>query len=65
MGVIDDVASIKKELEEVKEETKKEKIRIQELNKIKKANKKLLKCLLITIFAFMLLLLYTILMSWC
>lgn len=60
MGVIEDVASIKQELEEVKNENKKESIRIQELNKIKKANKKLLRALLVSIFAFIFLLIYTI-----
>jgi cell division septal protein FtsQ len=60
MGVIEDVASIKQELEEVKNENKKESIRIQELNKIKKANRKLLKALLVSIFAFIFLLIYTI-----
>ena len=60
MGVIEDVASIKQELEEVKNENKKESIRIQELNKIKKANRKLLRALLVSIFAFIFLLIYTI-----
>lgn len=63
MGVIEDVASIKKELEEVKQETKKESLRVQELQKIKKANKLLLKSLLVMIFAFIFLLLYTIYIS--
>lgn len=60
MGVIEDVATIREELEAVKEENEKEIIRIQELNKIKKANKKLLKALIVSIFAFILLLLYTV-----
>lgn len=65
MGVIEDVASIKQELEEVKEENKKENIRIQELNKIKKANGKLLKALILSIFAFIFLLIYTIVIVNC
>lgn len=65
MGVIEEVASIKKEIEEVKQETEKENLRIQELNRIKKANKKLLQALIIAIFAFILLLLYTIYIRWC
>ena len=60
MGVIEDVASIKQELEEVKNENKKESIRIQELNKIKKANKMLLEALSIAIIAFIFLLAYAI-----
>ena len=60
MGVIEDVATIREELEAVKEENEKEILRIQELNKIKKANKKLLKALMVSIFAFILLLLYTV-----
>lgn len=55
MGIIEDVENIKKELEEVKEENKK----IQELSRIKKANKKLLEALVISIFAFIILLIYT------
>ena len=65
MGVIEEVASIKKEIEEVKQENEKENLRIQELNRIKKANKKLLQALIVTIFAFILLLLYTIYIGWC
>ena len=42
MGVIEDVASIKHELEEVKKENKEENKKIQELSRIKKSNKKLL-----------------------
>lgn len=63
MGVIEDVASIKQELEKVKEENKIENIRIQEMNKIKKANRMLLKSLVVMIFAFIFLLLYTLLLS--
>ena len=63
MGVIDDVETIKKELEEVKEENKKEIIRVQEIKKIKKANRKLLKALVVSIFAFIFLLLYTLVLS--
>ena len=59
MGVIEDVENIKKELEEVKEENEKEIIRIQELKKIEKANKMLLKALVVSIFAFIFLLIYT------
>lgn len=55
MGIIEDVENIKKELEEVKEENKK----IQELSRIKKANKKLLEALVISIFVFIILLIYT------
>lgn len=65
MGVIEDVASIKKELAEVKEENKKENIRIQELKKIRKANNKLLMALLVSIFAFIFLLIYTIIVVNC
>lgn len=65
MGVIEDVASIKQELEEVKNENKKENIRIQELNRIKKANRKLLKALILSIFAFIFLLIYTIIIVNC
>ena len=65
MGVIEDVASIKKELAEVKEENKKENIRIQELKKIRKANNKLLMALLVSIFAFIFLLIYTIIIVKC
>ena len=65
MGVIEDVASIKQELEEVKNENKKESIRIQELNKIKKANKKLLEALIVSIFAFIFLLIYTLIIVNC
>lgn len=60
MGVIEDVASIKHELEEVKKENKEENKKIQELSKIKKANKKLLEALVISIFAFIILLIYTL-----
>ena len=60
MGVIEDVESIKHELEEVKDESKKEKKKIQELSRIKKANKKLLEALVISIFAFIILLIYTL-----
>ena len=60
MGVIEDVASIKHELEEVKKENKEENKKIQELSRIKKANKKLLEALVISIFAFIILLIYTI-----
>lgn len=60
MGVIEDVASIKHELEEVKKENKEENKKIQELNRIKKANKKLLEALVISIFAFIILLIYTL-----
>ena len=60
MGVIEDVVSIKQELEEVKQENKKESIRVQELEKLKKANKKLLKSLIMMIFAFIFLLVYTL-----
>lgn len=60
MGVIEDVATIREELEAVKEENEKEILRIQELNKIKKANKKLLKALIVSIFAFIFLLLYMV-----
>ena len=59
MGVIEDVENIKKELEEVKEENEKEIIKIQELKKIEKANKLLLKALVVSIFAFIFLLIYT------
>ena len=59
MGIIEDVESIKKELEEVKEENEKEIIKIQELKKIEKANKMLLKALVVSIFAFIFLLIYT------
>lgn len=65
MGVIEDVETIKHELEEVIEENKKENIRIQELNKIRKANKKLLEALILSIFAFIFLLVYTILVIYC
>ena len=65
MGVIEEVASIKKELAEVKEENKKENIRIQELKKIRKANNKLLMALLVSIFAFIFLLIYTIIIVKC
>ena len=65
MGVIEEVASIKKELAEVKEENKKENIRIQELKKIRKANNKLLMALLVSIFAFIFLLIYTIIIIKC
>lgn len=65
MGVIEEVASIKKELTEVKEENKKENIRIQELKKIRKANNKLLMALLVSIFAFIFLLIYTIIIIKC
>lgn len=60
MGVIEDVASIKHELEEVKKENKEENKKIQELSRIKKANKKLLEALVISIFAFIILLIYTL-----
>lgn len=60
MGVIEDVVSIKQELEEVKEENERENLKIQELENIKKANKKLLSALIITMFAFIFLLGYTI-----
>ena len=60
MGVIEDVASIKHELEEVKKENKEENKKIQELSRIKKANKKLLEALVISIFAFIILLVYTL-----
>ena len=60
MGVIEDVASIKQELEEVKKENKEENKKIQELSRIKKANKKLLEALVISIFAFIILLIYTL-----
>jgi len=60
MGVIEDVASIKRELEEVKKENKEENKKIQELSRIKKANKKLLEALVISIFAFIILLIYTL-----
>lgn len=59
MGVIEDVENIKKELEEVKEENEKENIKIQELKKVEKANKVLLKALVVSIFAFIFLLIYT------
>ncbi len=60
MGVIEDVASIKKELEEIKDENLKKNIKIQELNKIKKANRMLLEALSIAIIAFIFLLAYAI-----
>ena len=59
MGVIEEVVSIKQELEEVREESEKENIRVQELNKLKKANKTLSKSLIVMIFAFIFLLIYT------
>lgn len=59
MGVIEDVENIKKELEEVKEENEKENLKIQELKKVEKANKVLLKALVVSIFAFIFLLIYT------
>lgn len=65
MGVIEDVASIKKELAKVKKENEEEIKRIQELKKIKKANNTLLKALLVSIFAFIFLLLYTIIIVKC
>lgn len=65
MGVIEDVEIIKKELEEIKKENKKEIVRVQELNKIKKANKKLTKALILSIFAFIFLLVYTIIIVKC
>ena len=65
MGVIEDVASIKHELEEVKKENKEENKKIQELSRIKKANKKLLEALVISIFAFIILLVYTLIIVNC
>lgn len=65
MGVIEDVASIKHELEQVKNENRKEILRIQELNKIKKANKKLLEALIVVIFAFIFLLTYIVIVVKC
>lgn len=59
MGVIEDVENIKKELEEVKEESERENLKIQELKKVEKANKLLLKALVVSIFAFIFLLIYT------
>lgn len=59
MGVIEDVENIKKELEEVKEESERENLKIQELKKVEKANKVLLKALVVSIFAFIFLLIYT------
>lgn len=59
MGVIEEVVSIKQELEKVREESEKENIRVQELNKLKKANKTLCKSLIVMIFAFIFLLIYT------
>ena len=63
MAVKDDVISIRKELEEVKNQSKKENIRIQELIKIKKANRKLQEILLISIFAFIFMLIYVIIIK--
>lgn len=63
MGVKDDVISIKKELEEVKKQSKKENLRVQELIKIKKANRKLQEVLLVTIFAFIFLLIVAIIVK--
>lgn len=59
MGVIEDVENIKKELEEVKEESERENLKVQELKKVEKANKLLLKALVVSIFAFIFLLIYT------
>lgn len=59
MGVIEDVENIKKELEEVKEESERENLKVQELKKVEKANKVLLKALVVSIFAFIFLLIYT------
>ena len=63
MGVKDDVISIRKELEEVKKQSKKENIRVQELIKVKRANRKLQEFLLISIFAFIFLLIYAIIIK--
>lgn len=63
MGVKDDVISIRKELEEVKKQSKKENIRWQELIKVKRANRKLQEFLLISIFAFIFLLIYAIIIK--
>jgi len=65
MGVIEDVASIKHELEQVKNENREEILRIQELNKIKKANRKLLEALIVVIFAFIFLLTYIVIVVKC
>lgn len=65
MGVIEDVASIKHELEKIKEENKQRNLRIQELKKIKKANRALLSALLVSIVAFVFLLTYTIIITKC
>lgn len=63
MGVKDDVISIRKELEEVKNQRQKENSRVQELIKIKKANRKLQEILLISIFAFIFILIYVIIIK--
>lgn len=63
MGVKDDVISIRKELEEVKNQSKKENSRVQELIKIKKANRKLQEILLISIFAFIFILIYVLIIK--
>lgn len=63
MKIIDDVVSIKQELEQIKEENQKRNIKSQEIKKIEKANKKLLEALIISIFAFIFLLAYSILIK--
>lgn len=63
MGVKDDVILIRKELEEVKNQSQKENSRVQELIKVKRANRKLQEFLLISIFAFIFLLIYAIIIK--
>lgn len=64
MKIIDDVVSIKQELEQIKEENQKRNIKSQEIKKIEKANKKLLEALIMAIFAFIFLLVYSILIKY-